>query len=265
LSGPGTGARRPLSDIYYVWAVRITRASSSWLYDQFGRTASSTWSLADSGQTWSTGGGTAADYNVTSGYGAHTLATTNASRRTFTDCLYTDFDYYTDVTTSATATGGSLMGGPTGRYNDSDNLYMARLEFTTANAILLTIRKRVTAVESQLGAYTVEFTHVAGTFVRMRFQASGTTLRAKAWRASDREPDRWHIEVTDSSITTSSFIGVRSISAVANTNVNPQIRYENLALVNPQTYTVTRSANRVVKTQSAGAAVALAYPAYIAL
>lgn len=253
------------SDIYYVWGVRVTRASSSWLYDNFGRTAASTWSLADSGQTWSTGGGTAADYNVTAGYGAHTLATVNASRRTFTDFLYPDFDYYADVTTSATATGGSLMGGPTGRYLDSDNLYQARLEFTTANAILLTIRKRVATVETQLGVYTVEATHVAGTFVRVRFQASGTTLRAKAWLASAREPEVWQVTVTDSSITTSSFIGSRSISAAANTNVNPEVRYDNLALVNPQTYTVTRSQNRVVKAQSSGASVALAYPAYLAL
>lgn len=259
------GGTPTTSDIWYVWAARITRPSSSWLYDQFGRTASSTWSTADSAQTWATGGGTATDYNVTGGYGGHILATTNASRRTFTDFTYTDFDYYADVTTSATATGGSLFGGPTGRYLDSDNLYQARLEFTTANALVLTIRKRVTAVETQLGAYTVELTHVPGTWVRMRFQASGTTLRAKAWLASAREPEVWQVTVTDSSITTSSFIGVRSISASTTTNVNPEVRYDNLALINPQTYTVTRSANRVVKAQSAGASVALAYPAYTAL
>jgi hypothetical protein len=259
------GGTPATSDIWYVWAARITRPTSSWLHDNFGRTASSTWSLADSGQTWSTGGGTAADYNVTAGYGGHILATVNASRRTFVDFTYPDFDYYADVTTSATATGGSLFGGPTGRYLDSDNLYQARLEFTTANAILLTIRKRVTAVETQLGTATVELTHAAGAFVRVRFQASGTTLRAKAWLASAREPDVWHVTVTDSSITTSSFIGVRSVSASTTTNVNPEIRYDNLAVINPQTYTVTRSANRVVKAQSSGASVALAYPTPTAL
>jgi len=259
------GGTPAASDIYYVWAVRTTRPSSSWLYDNFGRTVSSSWSLADSGQTWSTGGGTATDYNVTGGYGGHTLATVNATRRTFTDFTQADFDYYCDVTTSATATGGSLFGGPTARYLDSDNLYTARVEFTTANALIFTIRKRVAAVETQLGTYSVSLTHAPGTFLRVRFQGSGTALKAKVWLASSPEPSVWHIEVTDSSITTSSYIGARSISAAANTNVNPEVRYDNLALVNPQTYTVTRSQNRVVKTQSAGAAVALAYPAYTAL
>lgn len=261
------GGTPAVSDIWYGWAARITRASSSWLYDGFGRTSASSWGSADSAQVWSTGGGTAGDYNVGSGYGSHTLATTNASRRTFTDFVYTDFDVYVDVTTSAAATGGSLMGGPTGRYLDSDNLYMARVEFTTAGGLLLTVRKRVAAAETQLGTYTLELgTYTAGTtFIRVRFQASGTTLRARAWKTTGTEPDRWHVEVTDSSITTSSYIGLRSITAAGNTNVNPQVRYQNLALVNPQSYTVTRSVNRVVKAQSSGSAVALAHPAYLAL
>jgi hypothetical protein len=260
------GGTPAASDIWYVWAARISRGSSSWLHDAFGRTAASSWSLADSGQAWSTGGGTATDYNVGSGYGGHILATTNASRRTFVDYTYADFDVYVDVTTSAAATGGSLFGGPTGRYLDSDNLYMARVEFTTAGGLLLTIRKRVAATETQLGTYTLELgTYTAGTAIRVRFQASGTTLRAKAWRAAGTEPDLWHVSVTDSSITTSSFLGLRSITAAGNTNVNPEVRYDNLALVNPQSYTVTRSQNRAVKAQSAGASVALAYPAYLAL
>jgi len=253
------------ADVYWAWAVRIARSSSSWLYDAFGRTAASAWSLADSGQTWQTGGGTAADYNVTGGYGAHRLATANVSRRTFVDFAYPDFDYYADVTTSATATGGSLFGGPTARYNDSDNLYTARVEFTTSNTVVLTIRKRVAAVETQLGTYTLEMAYTAGTYIRVRFQGTGTALKAKAWRATDSEPGVWRIEVTDSSITTSSFIGVRSISSSANTNVNPEVRYDNVAVINPQTYTVTRSQNRVVKAQVAGASVALAYPTYTAL
>ncbi|MCZ4602910.1 hypothetical protein O3S80_03815 [Streptomyces sp. Lzd4kr] len=252
-------------DVWYAWAVRLTRSSSSWLYDTFGRTAASSWSTADSGQTWSAAGGTAADFNVTSGYGAHRLATTNASRRSYTDFTYTDFDTYVSVTASATATGGFLSGGITGRHTDSDNLYTARVAFNTTNTLTLTIRKRVAAVETELAVATVEATYAAGTYIRLRFQGSGTTLRAKAWLASDREPDRWLLTVTDSDLTTSAFVGLRSISASGNTNVNPEVRYDDLAMVNPQTYTVTRSANGAVKAQSSGASVALAYPSYFAL
>jgi hypothetical protein len=260
------GGTPAVSDVWYVWAARITRKSSSWLHDQFGRTAASTWSLADSGQTWQTGGGTAADYNVTSGYGSHRLATANASRRTFVSFPYSDFDAYVSLTPSATATGGFLSGGLTGRYTDSDNLYTARLAFnSTSSSMTLTIRKRVAAAETELASYSLPYTYTAGTFMRLRFQVSGSTLRAKAWRASDQEPGVWHTETTDTALTTSDFIGLRSISSSSNSNVNPEIRYDDLDLINPQTYTVTRSQNGVSKTHSAGAVVALAHPAYTSL
>lgn len=252
-------------DIWYAWGVRVTRLKASWLYDEFGRTASSSWGTADSGQAWTTDGGTSADFAVGSGYGSHTLATVSAARRSFTAFTSSDFDCVVDVTTSATATGGSLYGGPAGRDADSDNLYMARLEFTTANAIILSVRERVAAVETELGTYTLAATHAAGTFIRVRFQVFGTALKAKAWPLTVAEPGAWQVEITDSSLTTSTYIGCRSIAAAGNTNVSPAVRYDNFDLTNPQTYTVTRSVNGVVKTHAAGATVALAYPAYAAL
>ena len=253
------------SAVWYAWAVRITRTKSSWLHDTFPRTAASGWGTADTGQAWSTGGGTAADFSVTGGYGAHRLATVNASRRTFVDFAYSDFDVYVSMTTSATATGGFLSGGPTGRYVDSDNLYMARVEVSTANALTLTIRKRVAAVETSLGSYSLMDTYTAGTYVRVRFQTMGSTLRAKAWLASGLEPGPWQITVTDTDLTDSDFIGLRSISSSSNTNVNPEIRYDDFEVVNPQTLTVTRSQNGVVKTHAAEADVRLAFPTYSAL
>ncbi|MFE0801080.1 carbohydrate binding domain-containing protein [Streptomyces sp. NPDC058812] len=254
-----------VGDVYYVWAARITRASSSVLYDKFGRTAASSWGRAGSGAAWSTSGGTAADFNVTGGYGAHRLATTNLSRRSFTEFPYTDFDAYVSLTPSATATGGFLSGMLAGRYVDSDNMYMARLAFNSTGSLTLTLRKRVTGTETELDSHTVEGGYTAGTLYRIRFQASGSTLRAKAWPATGFEPNMWQVEATDTSITTSTYLGLRSISASTNTNVNPEIRYDDLDVVNPQTYTVTRSQNGVTKSHTAGTAVALAYPAVIAL
>ena len=246
-----------------VW--RVTSATP-WLQDLFGRTVSNGWGTADTGQAWSTGGGTAADFAVGSGVGSHTLATVNASRRTFTDVSFTDFDVYVDVAVSATATGASIHGGPTGRYLDSDNLYMARLDFDTASGVTLLIRKRINATESLLGTYTLPGTYSAGVFYRVRFQAQGTRLRAKAWLVTDVvETPEWQVTVVDSDITTTSFLGVRSILAVGNTNVSPVVRYDNLQVVSPQTFTVTRSINGVVKAQAAGTSVSLAAPTYFSL
>jgi hypothetical protein len=244
--------------------MRVT-AVSDWLTDTFNRTVSNGWGAADTGQSYSTGGGTAADYAVSGGIGSHTLATVNASRRTFVSTSITNFDYYVDVTASALATGGFLSGGPTGRYVDSDNLYMARLEFTTSNTLILTIRKRIGAAETSLGSYTLPDTFVADTYYRIRFFVQGASLKAKAWLATDVEDPIWQVSVTDTSLSTASFLGVRSISSSSNTNVNPVIRYQNLRVVSPQTFTVTRSINSVSKAHAAGADLRLATPTILAL
>jgi hypothetical protein len=239
---------------------------ASWLLDAYGRSVSGGWGTADSGQAWTASGGTAStDYAVGSGYGQHILTTTNATRRSLVAFTYPDIDIVVSLTTSATATGASIYGGPMARYTDANNLYMARVEFTTANAINLDIRKRVAAAESSLGTYSSTITHVAGTFVRVRMQVSGSTILAKIWPASDAEPQHWHVSVTDTSLTTSVSTGCRSISASGNTNVNPQVRYDDIEVLNPQAFTVTRSVNTVVKSQTAGTAVSLAQPAYAAL
>ncbi|MFJ4682063.1 carbohydrate binding domain-containing protein [Streptomyces sp. NPDC088789] len=259
---PGAG------DVYYVWAPRVTRATSSWLRDAFSRTSSSGWGTADTGNVWLTvGGGVATDYTVSGAYASHILSTVDTTRRTGIAAPHADVDIYCDITTSAAATGDSLYGAVCARMLDANNLYMARLEFTTGNAINLTVREMVAGVQTQLGSlFTLPFTHSPGTFVRVRFQLSGSTLRARAWRASDPEPDVWRITTTDTSLTAAQQIGTRSVRVTGNTNTAAvEIRYENYELINPQTYTVTRSANRVVKTQSAGAAVALARPAILAL
>ncbi|MEW2420433.1 hypothetical protein AB0911_07805 [Streptomyces nigra] len=244
--------------------MRVT-SIGNYLTDTFARTSSNSWGTADTGQTYSTGGGTAADYQVTGGYGAHVIPTANASRRTYISTTVTDFDYYVDVTTPATPTGNSVYGGPTGRYHDVDNLYMARIEFTTSSTLILNIRKRVGGNESQLGTYTLPDTFVAGTYYRIRWKAEGALLRAKAWLATDIETPEWQVSVTDTSITTTSFIGVRSIIASGNTNVNPEVRFQNLRIVSPQTFTVTRSINGVTKSHAAGTDVRLATPTILSL
>ena len=251
-------------DIRMGGEVATVTAVADWLSDAFGRSVSNGWGTSDSGQAWSTGGGTAADYAVGSGVGSHTLATVGASRRNFTEAGFPDFDYQGDITTSATATGGSLFGGLTGRYFDSVNLYTARIEFTTGNALILSLRKIVGGTETQLATYSLPDVYTPGVFVRIRFQITGARLRAKAWLATDIQPD-WQISATDGAISTSSLIGARSITSGANTNVNPVVSYDNLRVLNPQTLTVTRSVNGVVKAHDAGAGLELAVPTTLAL
>jgi hypothetical protein len=255
------------SAIWYVWGLRITQAKAGWLHDSFGRTVASDWGTSDSGLVWNrVGGGPSTDYNVGSGYGAQILSTLDVSRRTAVTAIHPDADIYCDITTSALATGDSLFGAVTARMLDASNMYMARLAFTTSNAVTMSVRKMIADVQTQLGAVTLPITHVAGQWVRVRFQLVGSTLRAKGWLATDREPSLWQIEVTDSDITAANQIGTRSIRATGNTNAaTVEIRYDNFDVINPQVMTVERSRNGVVKAQVLGEDVRLAYPTRVAL
>lgn len=233
--------------------------------DVFGRTESNGWGTSDIGGAWTATGGTAANYAVGSGYGSHTLATVDTSRRTTLTALSADCDIYCDIATDQLATGGSLYGGLMARHADVSNLYTARVQFLTTQAIVLSLRKRVAGVETELDTYTSTLTHVAGTYVRVRLQIDGSALKAKIWATTSGEPSEWHVEATDTDLTAANTWGTRSITFTGNTNVNPVVQYDNFEVVNPQTMQVTRSVNGVVKSQTAGEDVRLATPAIVSL
>lgn len=243
--------------------MRVTAATSS-VYDRFARTATNGWGTAESGAAW-TVTGTAADYSVTAGVASVAQPSANSAHVTLQTAPSADVDLYADCAVSALATGASLYTGPLVRALDGDNCYWARLDLTTANAVILTLRKRVGGTETQLGTYTTGLTHAAGTYYRVRVEASGTTVRAKAWLAASVEPDFWQISTTDSSLTLAGSVGTRSLRNTGNTNTSPSMRFQNFNLANPQTLTVTRGMNGITKTHSSGTALSLAHPAYTAL
>ncbi|MFC9680012.1 hypothetical protein [Streptomyces sp. NPDC056948] len=232
--------------------------------DTFARTfAAGGWGQADSGQAWTVA--PSADHSVGAGYGVAAQPSTGIAHLALVPAPAADVDLYVDVAASALVTGASVFTGPVLRAVDNNNLYQCRVEITTAAGILLTVRKRVGGTETQLATYTSTLTHTAGTFYRTRFQATGTALKAKIWLASDREPDLWQIDVADTSLTAAASIGVRAFRNTGNTNAGLETRFDNVRLANPQTWTVRRSRNGVIKAQSAGTDVRLATPTIVAL
>lgn len=199
--------------------------------DTFTRTTSNGWGAADSGQTWSTSGGTAANYSVSGSVGQHSATAVNSSRWTFANVSVTNVDVTGSASSSALATGGSHYLALAGRSSsDGATCYLARLDFTTTAGVVLTLRKRVAGAETQLSTFTTGLTHAAGTRFSVRFQVVGTTLRARAWLTSSAEPSTWQLTATDSSITGAGLVGMRSILSSANTNTLPVVMdYDNYA------------------------------------
>ncbi|MFB7776931.1 hypothetical protein [Streptomyces bauhiniae] len=235
--------------------------------DAFGRTASSGWGSPDTGGgSWSTAGGNASDYSVSSGLGRVSLTSINVNRFCLLAAPTADVDLVVSVSAGALAAGGPQYVGLVARYVDANNHYYARLAFGTDQSIKVVLQKRATT-QTDLASATLGFTHAVNTLYRVRFQVQGSTLRARAWRASDPEPaSTWHVIASDTALAGAGSIGVRTILDSTNTNTLPvAASYDDFTLLNPQRFTVARSVNGIVKAQNAGADLRLAYPARVAL
>jgi hypothetical protein len=230
--------------------------------DTFSRTVSGGWGTADSGQAWTVS--PPADHSVSAGVGVASQPTVLVAHLALLPAPTADVDLYVDVATSGLAVGSSILTGPIARATDNNNHYQARVEFTTAAGVVLSLRKRVSGAESQLATYTAPLSHTAGSWYRVRFQVFGSSLRAKIWTPSGREPDTWHVEATDTSLSTAASVGVRSYRNSGSTAA-VNTRFGTFQIINPQRFQVERSVNGITKAQPAGTAVRLATPQIVAL
>jgi hypothetical protein len=146
-------------------------------------------------------------------------------------------------------------------------MYLARLEFSTSQAVVLTLRKRVGGTETFLVQHTTGLTHTAGGRVAIRFQVAGSALKAKAWADGSAEPAGWQVETTDTALTAAGEIGMRTILSSANSNVLPVTASwgDFTTLGSPQAMVVTRSVNGIVKPHDTATPLSLTHPMRAAL
>ena len=245
--------------------VRVTACAPA-VWDDFTRTTSNGWGTSTSGGAWTIANAAASDFSTNGSAGLHSLGSVNSSRYTHTPSPAADLDLRIDCSTSALATGGSHYVHLLARYLDVNNMYAARLAFTTTQTLQLAVQRRLAGAQTDLATATVPGVHAAATFYTIRFQLAGSTLRAKAWRVGQAEPEKWQLTATDTSLTAAGSVGVRSVLDAANTNTLPvTASYDNLEITTPQRMTVTRSINTIPKAQSAGTPLSLAQPAHVAL
>lgn len=253
----GTTAGKPQNfplDVEVAGEVMTVSAINPLITDAFGRTVASGLGTADTGGAWTTVGGSAADFNVTTGIARITNGSVNVHRSAFLAAQVSeDFDYYFIIASSAVATGASIIPYAIGRRIDASNLYRFEVTFNTGSTVDARIRSVVAGTGTSLGLASALFAYSAGTAVYGRAQGFGTRLRMKLWLGGFAlEKDEWNVDVTDSSITAAGTIGVGSLLNTGNTNVNPETRFDDLGVINPQRFTVqARSVNGVVKSQDA--------------
>lgn len=241
------------------------------LYDEFDRATSSGWGTADSGQAWSTSGGSASDFSTSStGTGSASIlaSSVNVGRFANIDTGYPDFDLTVLFSVSKLSAGDNQFVGVAGRYTDTSNYYEARLQISTGQALTLTVRSNVAGTGTTLATFTPGswLLHTAGKAYAIRFQGAGSQLSAKLWlTATEDEPPYWQISTTDTSLSGGTRDGVRFLVGSSSTASSPTVVIDRIRDVRPQRFTVTRAVNGIVKAQTANTDVALADPTYTAL
>lgn len=233
-------------------------------FDNFSRTVSNGWGTTTTGgRPWYlTSGGVPSDYSVSGGAGLHLVNTLNENRYSLMDAPSADLEMVANTAVSVVPTGAAVQSYLVARMADTSNYYAARVEFAPGGDVFLTITRIVGGTPFAHPAVQVASGVGASTALTVLFQAVGTTLRAMAWVTGQPAPSDWQVSVQESALTASGLCGVRSRVLTGNTNPLPiAVAWDNFEL--PQTMSVTRSVNGIVKAHPDGTPVRLAHPSIV--
>ncbi|MFJ6615462.1 hypothetical protein ACIQPT_34880 [Streptomyces sp. NPDC091289] len=192
--------------------------------DTFGRTVAGGWGSADTGQAWTTSGGTAGDYAVGSGAATMSAGVVNSSRFTQLAALsLANVDVQADITVPVVATGASISTGLRLRAADTSNYYYVEVVRGLSGAMSLNLVSRVSAVSTVISGPVSKGTYVAGETWTVRARLVGSTLVAKLWRTSTAEPSGWDAQAVTTTIPAAGPVGLRTILSTGNTNTLPVV------------------------------------------
>ena len=190
--------------------------------DTFSRTVVDGWGNADTGQAWTNSGGLLTNYDVAGGAGTHSHNVIGTSMNSMIPFTGVNVNERVDFSVNSTPTGNAYLIFLWARSVDMNNGYLARVRIgPTTNDMIITIRKRVAGVETQLSTFTTAFIYAANVRYTMRFAVDGSNLSAKVWPTLSPEPAGWQTTVTDTDFPLAGNVGVRTTPFTGVTNVPP--------------------------------------------
>lgn len=209
-----------------------TRSVTPTVTDTFSRSVSGGWGNADTGQTWSTSGGSGSDYNVASNVGTISAGVVNSSRFTALGSLsIADVDMRAEISVPVVATGASISSGLRLRAADTSNYYYVEADRRTDGTIRLQLVSRVAAVSTTIAGPLSKGTYSGGETWTVRGRVVGSVLQGKLWKTSDPEPAGWDLEVVTTSLPSAGPVGTRVILSTGNTNTLPVVAtWDNLSV-----------------------------------
>lgn len=240
---------------------------ASLLSDTFTRTTANGWGTADTGQTWTTSGGSASDYSTNGTQGVHNLSTTVTQRLSSLAVGLGPIDVYADwihIPTAPTGAGAvtlSLIACKPDANNYVELQMFATVGGTMTVAVAQVAAGSVVAQDSSFPSVgTLTATYSA------RLHITNTLIQGRVWVRGTTEPTTWTTSVATAATPGAGDLAWRTERAAGVTNVAPYfIELDGLSLPTGQAFTVSRSVNAVVKAQSVGSKVSLWQPSVLAL
>lgn len=193
--------------------------------DTFGRTSSSTWTIADSGDAWlhfGSGSPSLTEWTIAGGVALTSVGAVSSFRASYmSDKQYLDVDVQAEFTVPfSNVTGGDIEpGNLLTRMQNITTYYMARVVITAAEAVTISIHHSTAG--QLIAPVTVAGLTFSGQSLTVRMQSEGHSHRAKVWPTGGVEPLAWQVVVNDRRITTAGYVGIRHGVAAGNTNALP--------------------------------------------
>ncbi len=211
--------------------------AATYTQDTFSRVVNDSWGITETGGTWYSSGGTAAEYLVDGSAGVHDVTQPGSNRNSWLEGGQIDLDLKYRFKTSKLASGESLYQFALLRVKDADNYYGARFKLLPGQRVKAVFIKRVNKNQSYVGNETEisRETHTADNWYWVRAQAediSPTTLRLKVWRDGTPEPEAWDYEAFDSedSLQAAGGVGVQSVTHSQANNTPVRYSYDDLVV-----------------------------------
>lgn len=169
--------------------------------DTFSRPNQTYWGTASDGQVWAGTANTSTAFSIANNTGIMNNTTSGGVNY---DAILGASNANAQILFSGSINSfsSSNLGGVL-RWQDTNNFYKAYIDGTS-----LYIQKSLSGAKTTVKSAT--FSATAGTTYYIRFQVSGSTLSAKAWKVGTTEPSAWAVTATDTSFS-SGYAGLRAL------------------------------------------------------
>lgn len=215
-------------------------ARNTWL-ESFSINASNGWATTETGQAWTTSGGSASDYSVSGGLGRMSLGSLNVPRRTILPGSVTSGDVRVQVNIPVAPNGDDLETTVMLKYQDDSNNLQASIFWSAGGqSIVIRVIKRVAGVATTINESAIGVSASGASlscWLRVRWLSN--YVQMKAWPSAGSEPAKWLLEVNDSTWS-SGRVGLRANLGASFSNGVPQlVTFDNFSYSAPEPYIST--------------------------